>query len=221
MLTGIIPRPQFQPTPEERAFHCSGKLVLDRAEFEDWCFTAFAERLKRKDVTLADGGKPVLRVLRNEVLDDEGYILEVRPDGVTLKAATGRGVVQGLTTLYETFTGNDIPCFTLRDKPLYRHRGLNLDCARHFFDTAEVERILEEMSLVKLNVLHWHFSDDQGWRIESQVHPKLNRMSGPFYTQDEIRHIVAFAKERGIEVIPEIELPGHTTGILAAYPELS
>jgi hexosaminidase len=96
-----------------------------------------------------------------------------------------------------------------------------LDCVRHFFEAAEVERILEEMALVKLNVLHWHLSDDQGWRIESRVHPRLNQVSGPCYTQDEIRHTVAFAKERGIEVIPEIDLPGHTTAILTAYPELS
>jgi hexosaminidase len=96
-----------------------------------------------------------------------------------------------------------------------------LDCVRHFFETAEVERILEEMALVKLNVLHWHLSDDQGWRLESRVYPKLNQVSGPFYTWDEIRGVTAFAKQRGIEVIPEIDLPGHTTALLAAYPELS
>jgi hexosaminidase len=236
MLAGIIPRTRGRPVPAEGAFHCSGELGLDRGGFEGWCFTAFEGRLKKKGISLTEDalvegalaggapgetGKPALRVLRDKALDEEGYTLEARPGGVTLKAAGGRGVVQGLTTLYESFAGHDVPCFTLEDKPLYRHRGLNLDCARHFFDTPELERILEEMALVKLNALHWHLSDDQAWRIESRVHPKLNRASGPFYTQDEIRHIAAFARERGIEVIPEIEMPGHATGILAAYPELS
>jgi hexosaminidase len=96
-----------------------------------------------------------------------------------------------------------------------------LDCVRHFFPATEMERVLEEMALVKLNVLHWHLSDDQGWRLESRVYPKLNETGGPFYTGEEIRRVTAFAKTRGIEVIPEIDLPGHTTAILAAYPELS
>jgi hexosaminidase len=221
MINGIIPRPIDRPIMEEGSLHCADGISLEHGGFEDWCFAAFRERLAKKDITLADGGKPALRVLRDKALGDEGYTLEARSDSVTLKAATGRGVVQGLTTLYESLAGTDIPCFTLRDRPLYPHRGFNLDCTRHFFDAAEVKRILEEMALVKLNVLHWHLSDDQGWRIESRVHPKLNQVSGPFYTQDEIRHVVAFAKQRGIEVIPEIDLPGHTTGILAAYPELS
>jgi hexosaminidase len=222
MLTGIIPRPQAQPVLEEGMFHCSGELSLEYGDFEDWSFKAFAKRLKKKNIILVEGsGEPALRILRDGTFDEEEYGLEVRSGGVTIRAASARGAVQGLTTLYESFERKNIPCFTLRDKPLYRHRGLSLDCTRHFFDASEVERILEEMSLVKLNVLHWHLSDDQGWRIESRVHPKLNRISGPFYSQDEIRHIVAFAKERGIEVIPEIDLPGHTTGILAAYPDLS
>jgi hexosaminidase len=97
-----------------------------------------------------------------------------------------------------------------------------LDSARHFFAVTEVERIIEEMSQVKLNLLHWHLSDDQGWRIESKVFPKLSSLNGqPFYTQDEIRHVVSFAKEQGVEVIPEIDMPGHTTAMIAAYPEVS
>jgi hexosaminidase len=222
MITDIIPKPRTEPLAGEGTFRCSGELILERGNFEDWSFRAFEERLKKIDIILAEGGgEPALRILRDGTLGEEEYELTVRPDGVTLKASTGRGVVQGLTTLYESFEGGEIPCFSLTDKPRYRHRGLMLDCVRHFFPAAEVEQVLEEMALVKLNILHWHLSDDQGWRLESRVYPKLNQTGGLFYTGEEIRRIVAFAKTRGIEVIPEIDLPGHTTAILAAYPELS
>jgi hexosaminidase len=100
------------------------------------------------------------------------------------------------------------------------HRGLNLDCARHFFAADEVKKIVGEMAQARLNTLHWHLSDDQGWRIESKRFPKL-QATGPYYTQDEIKSVVDYAGERGIEVVPEIDMPGHTRSILAAYPELS
>ena len=105
--------------------------------------------------------------------------------------------------------------------PRYAHRGLCLDCVRHFFPVEEVKRIMEQMARVKLNVLHWVLTNDQGWRIESRKHPRLNEVGGPFYIRDEIRQVVEYAGQLGIEVIPEIDVPGHTTALLSAYPEYS
>lgn len=129
-------------------------------------------------------------------------------------------------------------------QPRFAYRGLMLDCCRHFFSVEEIKKIIAQMAVLKMNAFHWHLSNDQGYRIESKLFPKLNTVSsyrkldeldplvtsgkysagdtyGGFYTQDEIRDVVAFAAERGVDVIPEIELPGHTTAILAAYPEYS
>ena len=112
------------------------------------------------------------------------------------------------------------PLGTIQDSPKYRHRGLLLDCSRHFFPVEIIEKVIEQMSLVKLNVFHWHLTDDQGWRIESREFPKLHQMSKAYYSQEEICHVVEYARDRGITVIPEIDLPGHSASLLTAYPEL-
>ena len=169
----------------------------------------------------ASGDAGALHLCRDPALPSEAYTLEARNTGIYITAAGEPGVIQALTSLWHFADGRDIPCFSLSDSPRYAHRGFMLDCVRHFFEAAEIERILEEMALVKMNVFHWHLSDDQGWRIESAVYPRLNEKGGAFYTKDEIRRILVFARERGIQVIPEIDLPGHTTALLAAYPELS
>ncbi|MDD5850204.1 MAG: family 20 glycosylhydrolase [Firmicutes bacterium] len=107
------------------------------------------------------------------------------------------------------------------DAPAFSHRGLLLDCARHFFPAEEIRRVLEAMALCELNVFHWHLADDQGFRIETKAFPEINEAAGPYDTQAEIRDLVAYTADRGIEVIPEIDLPGHTRAILAGLPKLS
>ena len=114
-----------------------------------------------------------------------------------------------------------IPCLSMRDEPRCAHRGLLLDCVRHFFPAEEVKRIIEQMARVKLNALHWVLTNDQGWRIESKRFPRFNEIDGPFYSWDELRDVVSFAALRNIEVIPEIDMPGHMTALLAANPEYS
>ena len=104
---------------------------------------------------------------------------------------------------------------------IYNYGGLHLDCARHFFSTTTVKKVIEGISYGNLNVLHWHLSDDHGWRIESKKFPKLHESSGDYYTQAEIREIIDYAKERGIDIIPEIDMPGHMLALLAAFPEYS
>lgn len=104
---------------------------------------------------------------------------------------------------------------------IYNYRSLHLDCARHFFPTSTVKKVIKGLSICNVNTVHWHLSDDHGWRIESKKFPKLHETSGEYYTQEEIRDVVAFAKEHGIEIIPEIDMPGHNLALLAAFPEYS
>jgi hexosaminidase len=197
-------------------------ITVDLGGFEPWCVNAFDKRLKSKGLGgVYAVGAAELCLKRDGALAGEEYTLEVKAGSITVGASRERGVVQAFTTLYLLLEKGVVPCCKVSDKPRYNHRGFMLDCARHFFDTAEVKKILEEMAFLKLNVFHWHLSDDQGWRVESLVHTKLNELGGPYYTQGEIRNIVAFAKERGIEIIPEFDMPGHTSALLAAYPELS
>lgn len=169
-------------------------------------------------------------------LPDEAYRLLISEDGVTCEAASQSGFSLALVTLYQLLAeeGPDLPCLYLEDRPRYPWRGFMLDVCRHFFSVDEVKKLLEQAALLKLNRFHWHLSDDQGYRIESKRFPRLHEISawraqtlgdgtphGGYYTQEEIADVVAFAAQRGIEIIPEIDLPGHTTAILAAYPELS
>ncbi len=101
------------------------------------------------------------------------------------------------------------------------YRSLHLDCARHFFSVETVKKVIKGISFGNMNVLHWHLSDDHGWRIESKKFPRLHECSGEYYTQEEIREVVSYAKERGIEVVPEIDMPGHNLALLSAFPEYS
>ena len=103
----------------------------------------------------------------------------------------------------------------------YNYRSLHLDCARHFFSVSTIKKVIEGISFGNMNMLHWHLSDDHGWRIESKKFPKLHEYSGQYYTQKEIREIIEYAKERGIDIIPEIDMPGHNLALLSAFPEYS
>ena len=167
--------------------------------------------------------KPCLKLRRNESFSLEEYDISIDADRVEVTASCENGIILALTTLYQLIDeyGRINGCH-IHEKPRYSHRGLSLDCVRHFFRIAEVKRIVEQMALVKMNVLHWHLTNDQGWRIESKRYPKLTRQHGnDFYSHDEIKELIDYAAVRGVEVIPEIEMPGHSTGLLAAYPEYS
>lgn len=191
-------------------------LCCSLGEFEEYCLSAFSERLH-----LAPGeGKPWLILQKNTSLPREGYQLAIKTDGILLQASSEQGVIHGLTTVYLRCDGGKVGCCEIADRPVYSHRGQSFDCVRHFFSADEVKKVLEQMALVKMNVLHFHLTDDQGWRIESKVFPALHQTGKEYYTQVQLKEIVEFARTRGIEVIPEIDLPGHTTAILAAYPEL-
>lgn len=158
--------------------------------------------------------------------ENESYTLEVAARQATLRAATDIGALRGLETFLQLLAsdraGFYLPAASVQDQPRFRWRGLMFDSSRHFQPLDMIKRTLDGLAAVKMNVFHWHLTDDQGWRIESRKFPKLHQLAsdGQFYTQEQIKEIIAYAGERGIRVVPEIEMPGHATTILVAYPEL-
>jgi hexosaminidase len=159
--------------------------------------------------------------------EDESYQLDVTTEGAQLKAATVDGALRGLATVAQLAMpgahGFEIAAVHIEDRPRFPWRGLMLDVSRHWMPLEVVLRNLEAMAAVKLNVFHWHLSDDQGFRVESRLFPWLQGKGsdGHFYTQAEIRRVVAFARDRGIRVIPEFDIPGHSTSWFAGYPSLA
>lgn len=179
--------------------------------------------------------------------DTEEYLLEVTKKGIVVTASTPQGVLHGLRSLQQLIPGGEIPACIIRDKPSLAYRGAMLDVCRHFFPVEDVKTYIDILSLHKINRFHWHLTDDQGWRIEIKKYPLLTQIGsrraetlvgrydrrkpdsentydgvpyGGYYTQDDIREIVRYAAERHIEVIPEIEMPGHGLAALTAYPWL-
>ena len=168
------------------------------------------------------------RVGRPELFDEERYSLRVTPMGVSIDASTSLGVLRALATLEQLprtdKKGRYLPEVDIRDQPRFAWRGLLIDAARHFMPVAVIKRNLDGMAAVKLNVLHWHLTDDQGFRIESKVFPRLQTVGstdGLFYTQAEVREVLAYAAARGIRVVPEFDMPSHTTSWIVAYPRLA
>lgn len=159
--------------------------------------------------------------------EDESYALTVEPDGIRLEAPTDLGVIRGFETLLQLVSADErgyyFPCVDIQDRPRFTWRGLLIDAGRHFQPVEVIKRNLDAMSSVKMNVLHWHLTEDQGFRVESKVFPKLHELGsdGLFYTQDQIKDIIAYAADRGVRVMPEFDLPGHATSWFVAYPELA
>ncbi|MBK8979432.1 MAG: beta-N-acetylhexosaminidase [Planctomycetes bacterium] len=160
----------------------------------------------------------------------EGYALTTGPDGAVATAASAAGLWNAAQTLRQLLPSS--PAVAIRDAPRFGWRGLLLDCCRHFLDVGFVERTVDLLAQHKLNRLHWHLTEDQGWRLELRRHPELVEIGawrddghggryGGYYTQDDVRRVIAYAAARGVEVVPEIELPGHCVAALAARPELS
>lgn len=158
--------------------------------------------------------------------EDESYQLEIKSDKILLTAPSDIGALHGLETLLQLLQNNSttfyFPIATISDFPRFAWRGLMIDVARHFQPLDVLKRNLDAMAAMKMNVFHWHLSDDQGWRVEVKKHPRLTVMAsdGNYYTQEEIKSIVKYADERGILVVPEIDVPGHASAILTAYPEI-
>src|SRR5579864_2581954 len=171
----------------------------------------------------ADRGREAVQKLG----EDESYELSVTDSGAKLDARTVLGALDGLETFLQLVTitpnGFAVPAVTIKDQPRFPWRGLLIDVSRHFIPIDVLKRNLDGMAAVKMNVLHWHLSDDQGFRVESKKFPKLagEGSDGMYYTQDEIRDFIAYAHDRGIRVIPEFDIPGHSRSWMLGYPELA
>ncbi len=161
------------------------------------------------------------------VNENEAYTLSVTPSGAHIEAATVVGAMHGLETLVQLVqpSGSDyiLPLVSIHDSPRFPWRGLMIDCGRHFEPMDVLKRTIDGMAAVKLNVFHWHLTEDQGFRIESKLYPRLTGIgsNGLFYTQQDARDLVSYARARGIRVVPEFEMPGHSTAWQVAYPKLS
>ncbi len=162
-------------------------------------------------------------------LGAEGYQLVVIPSGASIIAATEAGAFYARQTLAQLTSAGQTPCVNITDKPRYAWRGYMLDVSRHFAPVAEIKALLDELARYKLNRFHWHLTDDEGWRIEIKKYPLLTTVGGlgnksdpkaaaQFYTQAEIRDLVAYAAARHITIVPEIDMPGHASGATRAYP---
>ena len=195
----------------------------------------FVERISRQTGIPMMGGRYVKLTLACTARgadyptlgEDESYTLEVTPTGATVNAATALGVLRGLETFTQAIVpgaaGFEVPAMRVDDRPRFPWRGLMIDASRHWMPVPVIERNLDAMAAVKLNVFHWHLSDDQGVRVESKRWPKLQEMGsdGHYYTQDQLRQVIEYARQRGIRVVPEFDIPGHTQAWLAGYPELA
>ncbi len=169
-----------------------------------------------------------------EMPEDE-YRINVSKESITISGGSNQAILYGFQSLRQILLMNNdnaIPALEMVDQPQFQWRGLLLDCSRHFMEKDFVKRYIDLLALYKMNVLHWHLTEDQGWRIEIDKYPKLTEIGawrddgnggryGGYYTKEDIREVVSYAEERGITIVPEIELPGHSQAALAAYPQLS
>jgi len=162
-----------------------------------------------------------------ELGDDESYVLDIDSSQARMTAPTPLGILRGLQTFLQlveiTPDGYSVPAVHIEDRPRFPWRGLMIDSSRHFIPLDAIERNLDAMEMLNLNVFHWHLSDNQGFRIESKAFPKLQELGsdGLYYTQDQVREVIAYARDRGIRVIPEFDMPGHATSWFVGYPELA
>jgi hexosaminidase len=165
--------------------------------------------------------------LVQELGEDESYVLDVSSAGAKLTAPNPLGVLHGLQTFLQlvevTPDGYAVPAIHIEDSPRFPWRGLSIDVSRHFISMEVLKRNVDAMAVVKMNVLHLHLSDDQGFRLESKEFPKLQGLGsdGMYYQQSEMRDLIAYARDRGIRVVPEFDMPGHSTAWFVGYPELS
>ena len=244
----IVPEPAYMDIAAEGDYIVTGKtrIVVNDDAWNP--AERFAEDMMpyfglKKPMHTAKRGKGI-KVRTDIFVPAEGYEMTINEDGVVIIGGSEAGIYYGLQTLRQIIVTNDgkVPYGFIADEPTFAYRGAHLDVSRHFFSVADVKRYIDIIAAHKLNRLHWHLTDDQGWRIEIKAYPELTELGsqrketlighglnpvewdgtpyGGYYTQEEIRDIVAYAAERYIEVIPEIEMPGHSQAALHALPWL-
>ena len=178
--------------------------------------------------------KGTLHLTEDATLSPEAYELSIKKDHITVKAADMKGAAHALTSIHQlvlTATDGKLPVLNIQDKPVFGYRGLMLDCSRHFWTVDELKETINHIAFFKLNTLHLHLTDNQGWRMAMDKYPELTEvgtfyknypeLSGKYYTKEDLKEVVRYATSKGVEIIPEIDLPGHATALLAALPQLS
>ncbi len=252
-LLSLIPAPQ-EVTEREGHFAVAAKTRLVCGEGDKYCvwLTGYLSDLVRRtrgialvsgsgDVTGAPHGSVMFRRLVNPPsANPESYHLDAGSDGVVISAGTDAGLFYGAVTFWQLLSQKegvaqqiDVPALEIADAPRFSWRGVLLDSARHFQSPTFVKSFIDTMALHKLNVLQWHLTDDQGWRLQIKRYPRLTSVgawrrvpgrrgvTGGYYTQAEVRDIVAHARKRNVTIVPEIEMPGHSLAAIVAYPRLA
>ncbi len=243
----VFPQPKEMQLSQDKIQLKSVLFLEDKKDVQEAivAIRLLSEQLSGVEMGISTDEKADISVVKNEDFAAESYELTIQKEKITITYADQSGLAYGLITLIQLIDeGKKIPIGRIMDQPSFSYRGLHLDCSRHFWTVSEIEILLNQMALLKLNRFHWHLTDDQGWRLEIKQYPKLTEIGawrdstlighfgdvpvqyehqkyGGFYTQEDAKNIVAYALLLGIEVIPEIELPGHARAALAAYPELS
>ena len=243
----IIPLPQ-QLTQQDGQFTLTGSTTLGATTPEAKTIAEFfANKLKTAtgySIGVADQGNISLSIDPSLDTNDEGYTLDVNAQGVTVTGKTAQGLFYGMQTFLQLLPAEvesaskvsgiawTAPAVSVKDEPRFGYRGMMIDPCRHFMPVENIKRYIDVLSLFKVNRLHWHLTEDQGWRIEIKKYPKLTEIGskridgegtehGGFYTQEEVKDIVKYAADRFITIVPELEIPGHEMAAISAYPELS
>ena len=239
---GVVPLPQevtltngnpFVLSPSTKIFYPEGNDKMKKnAEF----LASYIKEITGYELATATGqpGKGISLVIDQSIQNPEGYQLTVSDNGIRIAGSTDAGVFYGIQTLRKSIPATaqgmnvELPAATINDYPRFAYRGMMLDVSRHFFPVDSVKTYLDILALHNQNTFHWHLSDDQGWRIEIKKYPELaeiggqlpnNGRKGGYYTQEEFKDLVNYAKERFITIIPEVDIPGHTAAVFAAYPD--
>ena len=243
----VVPLPQSIVMQKGEPFVLNSQVQILAAEGlqrEAQFLQQYIKEVSDIDLAIADKRQKkttyIVLSVSPKVTNPEGYVLTVSEKGITIEGGSSAGVFYGIQTLRKSIASRQIPAAVVTDAPRFVWRGMHLDCSRHFFSVDFVKKFIDLLALHNMNRFHWHLTDDQGWRIEIKKWPKLISIGsqrsgtiigtnsdiddgipyGGYYTQDEAREIVAYAAERHITVIPEIDMPGHMLAALASYPEL-
>lgn len=243
----VFPEPsKVEQTSDKFVFN--GRLTVDRSKIPEDLFPYLQQLFGRQSIHLEQTASKDASIHLQQVetfVYTEGYQLTVNNSGIDIEYSSYQSLCNAFQTLNQLIRNpKELAGIRISDQPAYAYRGVHLDCSRHYFTILELRKFIDQMAKLKFNRFHWHLTDDQGWRIEIKKYPKLTSIGawrdstlighfskqpaewdrskyGGYYTQEEAKDLVAYARIRGIEIIPEIEMPGHASAAIAAYPELS
>ena len=243
----IIPTPNEQTINNGFMEIENSPEIITESNFNS-AATLFKNAIKKLDLTSKKTTKNRINFSLNEKLNEEEYILKINTDQINIEASTETGAIFGFQSLYQLMNLNlkngvvKLQNQVIKDSPRFKYRGMHLDVGRHMYPVAFIKKYIDGLAMLKFNNFHWHLTEDQGWRIEIEKYPELNNIGsyrdstlighytdkpwqfdktryGGFYTKKEIKEVVRYAQERGINVIPEIEMPGHSQAAISSYPE--